>query len=254
MGSNNGVRMIRDSLEKIGLTEGEIQVYEALIDLGLSSTGIITKRANIASSKVYEVLQRLSNKGLVSFVVKNGVRYYDATPPERLLDFLEERKDGLSQAQETIRKILPALRDRRGHAPEINQTIVYTGSQGPKIVLNEILEAGKHGLENCGYGTSVDPYVTQMPRALHSFIEKAKRYKFRTRLIFGKGFRSPNTKAEVRYLAEEYLLPVRTMLYGNKVAIVDFTKPVTTIIIEKQEISKAYWRHFETLWKIAKKR
>ena len=42
------------------------------------------------------------------------------------------------------------------------------------------------------------------------------------------------------------------MIYGNKVAIVDFTRPITTIIIEKKEIADAYKKHFELLWKIAK--
>jgi len=84
--------MIKESLKRIGLTEGECQVYEALVHLGTSSTGKIVKRANIGSSKVYEVLQRLHNKGLVSHVVKNGVKYFEATPPERLIDFLDEKK------------------------------------------------------------------------------------------------------------------------------------------------------------------
>ena len=71
--------------------------------------------------------------------------------------------------------------------------------------------------------------------------------------IFAEGFKSLNVTAEVRYLSKEFLFPVRTMIYGNKVAIVDFTKPITTIIIEKKEISDAYKKHFDLLWKISKK-
>jgi sugar-specific transcriptional regulator TrmB len=84
---------MKEILKNVGLTEGEIQVYLALIQLGQSSTGKITHKAKIASSKVYEVLERLSEKGLVSYVIKNGVKNFDATPPERLIDFLEERKE-----------------------------------------------------------------------------------------------------------------------------------------------------------------
>jgi len=244
--------MIKKVLQQIGLTEGEIQVYEALVELGLSSTGKITKKANIASSKVYEVLQRLMNKGLVSYIVKNGVRYYDATPPERLIDFLEEKKSDIDNAQKEIKKIIPEIKLKRKSAEEKNQTIVYTGIQGPKIVLNEILELGKKGIENYGFGTDVDPYVEYMPYVLNKYIQEAKKYKFRTRLLFAKGFKSPNVTAQIRHLPKEFLFPVRIMIYGNKVAIVDFTKPITTIIIEKKEIADAYKKHFELLWKIAK--
>lgn len=244
--------MIKEALEKIGLTPGEAEVYEALVSLGLSSTGAITKKAGIASSKVYEVLERLQKKGLVSFVIKNGVRNYDATPPERLIDFLEDKKGDILKSQEEIKKIIPNIKQNMDKVKERNETIVYTGIQGPKIVLNEILEAGKKGIPNYGFGTDIDPYAEHIPHILERYIQEAKKYNFKTKLLFAKGFKSPNLTAEVRYLSEEYLFPVRTMVYGSKVAIVDFTKPITTIIIENKEIAASYKKHFELLWKIAK--
>lgn len=241
---------LKTALKNIGLTEGEIQVYEALIKLGQSSTGKITSQANIASSKVYEVLKRLQNKGLASFIIKNGVRYYDATPPERLIDFLEEKKERINNSQEEIKKIIPQI--KANITEEKNQTVVYTGMQGAKIVLKEILEAGKKGVSNYGFGTDVDPYVKYIPHILDKYIKEAKKYKFSTKLIFAKGFKSPNVTANIRYISKEYLFPVRTLIYGSKVAIVDFTKPITTIIIENKKIADSYKKHFEVLWKIAK--
>ena len=91
-----------------------------------------------------------------------------------------------------------------------------------------------------------------IPNVLKRYIQEAKKYKFKTRLIFAKGFKSPNITAEVRHLPKEFLFPVRIMIYGNKVAIIDFSKPITTIIIEKKEIADSYKKHFELLWKIAK--
>jgi sugar-specific transcriptional regulator TrmB len=244
--------MIKEALKRIGLTEGECQVYEALVHLGTSSTGKIVKKANIGSSKVYEVLQRLHNKGLVSHVLRNGVKYFEATPPERLIDFLDDKKEQLTNAQRDIEKIIPFIKAEEKKADEKNQTVVYSGIQGPKIVLKEILEAGKKGLHHFGFGTDTDPYVKYLPHDLNNFIEQSKKLKFTQKLIFIKGFKSPNTEAKVRYLSKEYLFPVRTMIYGSKVAIVDFTKPITTVVIENKQIANSYKKHFEVLWKIAK--
>ena len=244
--------MIKESLKRIGLTEGECQLYEALVHLGTSSTGKIVKRANIGSSKVYEVLQRLHNKGLVSHVVKNGVKYFEATPPERLIDFLDEKKEELTNAQKDIEKIIPLIKAEEKKADEKNHTVVYSGIQGPKIVLKEILEAGRKGFPHFGFGTDTDPYVKYLQHDLNKYIEESKKIKFTQKLIFIKRFKSPNTEAKIRYLSKEYLFPVRTMIYGDKVAIVDFSKPITTIVIENKQIANSYKNHFDLLWKIAK--
>jgi len=246
-------KKIKETLEHIGLTRGEIDVYIALLKLGLSTTGKITKLANISSSKVYEVLQRLINKGLANYVIENGKHYYSATPARRLVDFLEDKKNALSESQEIIKELIPEIESKR----EENKTpeaIIYRGKKGPLIALNEVLDQYKKGAkESIGYGTDEDDYVKHFPAQLNDFLKKAKKYKVNERLLFVKGFKSPNPYAKIRYLSEEYLSPVRIMVCNNKVFIVDFTEPMTTIVIEKEEIARAYMNHFNILWKKAKK-
>lgn len=245
--------MISGALERIGLTDGEIQVYLALIEVGQASTGKITERAKVASSKVYEVLQRLINKGLASYVIKNGVRYYDATPPERLIDYVEEKKDSLTKSQEEIKKILHEIKARRKKAEDKNETVVYNGYEGPKIALREALEAGKKGSELLGFGTDEDPFLVHYPYEMEKHFKEQKRYRVKWKMIFSGGFLSPNPLAEVRYLPKGFTTPTRTFVYGDKVAIISFHEPFTTIIIENKEVSESYRKHFYLLWKLAKK-
>ena len=251
------LQTMREILERIGLTHGEAEVYEALVELGTSTAGEIIKKANIASSKVYDVLHRLQTKGLASHIVKNGVRYYDATPPERLIDFLEERKNQLENAQAEIRKIIPEIKAKRAAKKEKNDVIVYTGRQGPRIVLKETIEAGRKGAELMGFGTDEDPYKDYLPADIEQHFREQRKYHVRWKLIFTKGkWRTPSPLAETRYLPKtlaHFIQPIRTMIYGDKVALVDFTKqPWITIIIEKKEIAQAFRQQFEFLWKQAK--
>ncbi len=246
--------MIKEVLNKIGLTEGESEVYEALVELGLSNAGSIIKRANIASSKVYDVLYRLVNKGLASYVIKNGVKYYDATPPERLIDFLEEKRSGLKQAQDEIRKIIPEITSRRQSVKEEGEVVVYKGIRGPKIVLKETIEAGRKGEKLYGFGTDEDPYKDYLPADIEQHFRDQKKYHVKWYLLFTKGkWKSPSPLAEIRYLPKNFNLPIRTMIYGNKVAIVDFHTTITTVIINKKEIAENYKKFFDFLWSIAKK-
>ena len=82
--------MIEKTLEEIGLTKSEIKVYLALLELGSSQTGKIVQKSKAASSKIYEILEKLIQKGLVSYIIKSGIKHFEAAPPERIMDYLEE--------------------------------------------------------------------------------------------------------------------------------------------------------------------
>lgn len=245
---------MKELLEKIGLTPGEAEVYQVLVEMGVCSAGTIVKKASIASSKVYDVLQRLINKGLASYSIKNGVRYYDATPPERLIDFLEEKRESIKHVETEIEKLIPTIKLKRSSLKDTNEVIVYTGPQGAKIALKESIDAGRKGAELCGYGTDEDPYKDILPAAIEEHFRDQKKYKIKWKLLFTKGkWKSPSPIAEIKYLPKGFNVPIRTMIMGDKVAIVDFSPPITTIIIHKKEIAKGYKKHFDFLWKIAKK-
>ena len=68
--------MIHDVLREIGLTESENKIYLALLDLGDSTRGDIVNKSGVAGSKVYDLLERLREKGLVSIYVKDKVKHF----------------------------------------------------------------------------------------------------------------------------------------------------------------------------------
>ncbi len=235
-------------IKNIGLTNGEADVYLALLELGLSTTGGITKQAGISSSKVYEVLQKLISKGLVSYVMENNIHYYSATPAERLISLLDEKKMEIEKGKSLIEEIVPVLENRR-RQQKTPEAVIYRGRKGALIVLDEVIEAGKKGLEVVGFGTQ--DYPDYFPAQINEYVKIAKKFKFKERLLFGEGFKSPNKTAKIRFLPKHFSMPVRTIVYGNKVALVDFKDPMTTIIIEKQSVADSYKDHFNALWKTA---
>ena len=243
---------ILDALTNIGLTNGEVQVYLALLQLGKTSTGKIIKVAGISSSKVYDILQRLQSKGLVSYFIEEGNKKYWATPPERLLDFLEEKKYSLEQDQQAIKDLLPALRKKSLTNTDIPEAVVYRGDKGPIIVLDDLNHLLMQGNEVIGFGTNDDGFEEFYPAKLKEHIELGKKHKFKIKILFGEGFKSIHQTAKIKYLPREYMTPIRTIVCANKTYIIDFSEPKTTIIIEKETIAKAYKEQFRMLWKIAK--
>src|SRR5918996_6276567 len=56
-----------DQLRQLGLSSGEARVYISLLGLyAPSKVGLIVKESHVSYSKVYDVLRRLTEKGLVS--------------------------------------------------------------------------------------------------------------------------------------------------------------------------------------------
>tara|TARA_Y100000310_G_scaffold153042_1_gene152481 strand:+ start:60 stop:494 length:435 start_codon:yes stop_codon:yes gene_type:complete len=76
--------MYTEILSEIGLTKSEIDVYISLLDMGISTTGPIIKRAGIASGKAYLILDKLAKKGLVTYSIETGKKNYKATDPSIL--------------------------------------------------------------------------------------------------------------------------------------------------------------------------
>jgi HTH-type transcriptional regulator, sugar sensing transcriptional regulator len=244
--------MLREKLQKIGLTPGESEIYELLVESGETKAGTLIKQAKITSSKVYDVLERLIHKGLVSYVEREGIKHYQATPPERLDDFLEEKKTEIQLAQDELGRIIKLIKAENKEKKERNTVRMFIGKQGPKIVLKELAEESRKEKYNFGYGTQDNPFMEQFPHDMQEFFDAEKKYGLKTKILFAKGKKQKQPNAEIRYLPPEFMTPVRTMIAGNKVFMVDFTGNITSIIIENKSIAQSHKEHFQFLWKIAK--
>ena len=101
--------MDNEILEKIGLTKSESRAYIALLKIGTTGVGEIIKEAHIPRSKIYDVLGRLIEKGLVSSVTEGRIKRFNAIPPKRLHEFIEEKKREVEEKEKELKSILPIL-------------------------------------------------------------------------------------------------------------------------------------------------
>ena len=101
---------IETILEEIGLTKNEIKIYLALLKFGSTSTGAIIKETKIHASKVYDGLERLADKGLVTHVIIANTKHFKAVNPDRLIDFLDDKKRLIETQVKDIKEFLPQLK------------------------------------------------------------------------------------------------------------------------------------------------
>src|SRR3989344_8130162 len=123
-------------LEKMGLTRNESIIYISLLKLGITSAQNLVKESELHRSRVYDGLESLQRMGLVGFVVKNYKKYFQAVEPEKLLDYIDEKR-------EAVKQILPDLKRIEGVKREEISASVYKGKERLKTIHSEMLKEGK---------------------------------------------------------------------------------------------------------------
>ena len=122
------------------LTGGESKVYIALVELNESYIGNIIKNSKVSHSKIYDILKRLAEKGLVSSINKNGKKYFVAANPSRLNNLIDKEKDEIKSSQIKINEIVEILNSKKGSVKNEELVSSFEGINGMKTVLEMVIE------------------------------------------------------------------------------------------------------------------
>jgi len=251
--------MDKDKLIKIlkdtDFTEGESKVYLALLELGESKVGPLIKSSGVSRSKVYDILERLIAKNVVSKVEKDGVMIYQSLPPHSILNIVREKERELKQEEKILQKILPQL-SLLQPIQKVN-IVIYRGYKGFKAMIDRTIQEL----------TAKDVYdamgVSQTTKGMSFYAKKIyeaqKIKKFKARSIFDEkgAFKAAERKTkwhEMKILPKGWNTPALFTMYSDTVGIhlgkEDF---IMSIIIKSEDIVKSFRASFEAMWKISKK-
>ncbi|MEW5897231.1 MAG: helix-turn-helix domain-containing protein [Nanoarchaeota archaeon] len=241
-------------LEEIGLTRGEIVVYTTLLKLGETTTGKIVEEAQISSGKIYEILEKLIKKGLVSYIIKEKTKYFSAASPNRILDYLHEREEDLKNKAEELKKELPVLINLEKSKTK-QETRLFRGMRGFQTAIFEALDALKSDDEVLGMGIITTKSTTYNIVWKKWHAQRIKR-KIKCRMIFSdkkseyyKHFlKMPHTKVKVL----TGVTPAAVDVMGDRVLILTHGKEPSVLSIINSEIAQSFTSFFNSLWNIAK--
>jgi len=242
-------------LLQAGLTEGEVKVYLTLLELGETKTGPLIKKSKISSSKVYDILNRLADKGLVSSVTKENIKYYTPAEPKRILDYVKDKEKTLAEKRVELEKIIPELNSKINLREMAPYATVFEGIKGIKTAFAQILNEldSKETLLALGArgGTPLDIY---RPFFKKWHDERTKRkikakmiFNLEARDTFGKD-RQSNSFTEVKYLPKEASSPGTINIYKDNVIISLLTEKPILIKVHNATIANSFREYFNLLW------
>ncbi len=137
--------MIESFLQSLGLTENETKVYLYLLSHGESIASVIAKRLEIKRATVYQILESLESKELITQFTKNNVAHFDSVDPDDLVQLCEQRVSQMQRLKaraEVLKGEMQKLRER-GQMPtmEIRGKIkYYQGMEAVTELIEETLQ------------------------------------------------------------------------------------------------------------------
>lgn len=247
-----------EELRFLGMTEGEISLYTALLRLGPSTNGPLARHTGLQSSTVYYCLHSLLEKGFVTSVNKGNRKHFMATDPRLLPSFLDKEAEILREKSLRVQKIIPMLTAQRDALEEKTLAEVYEGINGMRMVFSLILG-------NIAPGEVYEAFVIEQAsddspelRDLlmkHNLALKKKRSVVRLiapkrlRWVFEKMYGKKFLKShlEIRYVEEA--TPVGISLFRNYVitTVIENGKPMA-FVVRNQKLAETYREYFYSLW------
>ncbi len=249
--------MLTDQLQKLGLTEGEAKVYEALVSLGPSTVGPVVKRSGVAYSNVYDVLARLQEKGLVTFITREKTKIFSAVPPTRIAEYLDRREEEIREGKALLAQILPALSNIGARDTQRVDAEIFVGTKGLRTAYDILYADVVRGSEAL-YFYAHDPGHTEGAFAFYrQEWPRMKRLGITARGIEQKTYqKTAFAKSIPSLLKERYVdfpVPGTIDIIGNRIMLVVWGERPISILIHSEQVAKNFRAYFESVWKIAKK-
>jgi len=236
-------------LQEIGLANSEIKIYTTLLNTGQIKVGELIKEVSLHRSRVYEAINRLTDKGLVSYVIKNNIKYFEASDPDNLLTYIEEQKEKLNEKENNIKKIIPELKKQVSLKPNAEAHVFY-GKEGFKTMRKDVLKQ-KQTLYLLGAVGKEDIHAKYF---FPNFEKLRTKSKIKQKVLYDSETKGKKiTKLplmESKFLPKEYSSPAVINIYGDRVVNVlwQADTPICFMIINKK-IADSYRKWFELLWK-----
>ena len=251
---NKNKNKLEQKLIELGLTKNESSIYLFLLKNPNSTTGPIIKETKIANSRVYETLNNLIDKGLVTYTVQKSGKIFNTSPPEKFIEQEEERK-------KKIELLVPELKKLKLEKEFQTSTAVFEGFEGFKTAFKKIIDDCPPKETIYILGFSEQQFAT---KSLQTFITnmnlKSARKKQKLKIILDRSTKKSLGKdrekekyTQVKYMPPGYISPAAIDVFQDYVYIFLWEKKPFVFMIKNERIAQSFKQYFNFMWTVAKK-
>lgn len=237
--------MDTEKLCRLGLNLSEAKVYLTLLELGRAQAGEISKKSQINRTTVYDSLERLIERGLVTYVISANKKIFRPARPAILIEKIKE-------TEKIAAELLPELEAVYTQSKEKEASEIYKGRKGIKSILWDILKHKQY----VAFGSS-GRFIEIMKHDFLMFQKRKKELKIKARVILDQSSKKSESVQKAyslfRFVPDEYSAPTTTFVYGDKIAVIIWSETPVATVISSKDVVKSYQNYFNLLWKQAVK-
>lgn len=242
-------KMNLEPLRTIGLTEGEIAIYQVLLEHGEIPASKLIEFSGLKRGDCYNKIYALINKGLAEETIKKGKKHFRLEPPQAIEEYISRKSQEILSTKKEVSAILPeitSLYNLSTHKPGVS---FFEGVEGLKKAYNNILdeveEGGDFDLVRAKYEKVYQQEI--VPQVVNQFIKQRVKREIRVKMMTpyeeqGKTYESRDKELLVdrQWVSpNDYNAPVEIDVYKNKIALLSFKKELLGVVIESPQIAQA---------------
>ncbi|MBS3142719.1 hypothetical protein J4464_05020 [Candidatus Woesearchaeota archaeon] len=240
--------MDKQIIMDLGLTANETHVYLTLLKTGSVSVNTIAEKSGLHRQAVYDALERLLEKGFVSYVLKQGKKHFQGISPENVLEYLKVK-------EEKYKSILPELMNLTKLPREDCFVDVYKGKDVVRTVFRDIMNGfQKKAGEVLITGVVEKEFFDVDTIALQQYLNRLRKLGGKERVLIQEGdmHTVEGTQTRYRWMPKEAFSPTPVYVYANTVVFLLFGNPSHAIMVKNKALADSYRRQFNLIWSISR--
>ncbi len=235
---------MQKELEQLGFSSHEAAVYLAMVDIGKTGAGEIVKKTGLHRNIIYETLDKLIAKKLITKVTRAKIATFQLTDPNRITSNIKASLD-------LANSIVPDIAKRANIKQDI---VVYEDIEGFRTYNMNALSEIRTGGTQYVLGSVGDLWYELMGEQYRRYEKLRIKKKIHWKVI---GYEESKRDQEVaerekytefRIIPRQLSTPANMHIWEDRVALQMVVEPYTVIEIKNSALAESYLNYFKLLW------
>lgn len=237
----------RGTLMRLGLTDCEATMYLTLLAHGAQSVQVIARESRISRTAAYEVLDSLTQRGLVSKKTEGAKWTFLAEDPEKLDAYFSQRLSLFEVELQTLKRITPELRVYQGAQDTRPRVRFLSGYEGLRELFQDVERVEPEEL--CEF-LDQDELQGKIDKKKLAEARSGVNYgRTKVKFLFkGESFIPTAAYAEHRRVKDAAAFRGNFWMYANRVVFLNYQKNIEIVIIDHHVFAETMRSLFYLAW------